>query len=147
MRLGVEAALVRGELLPGDVEVEDGRVVGVGLGGAVRGRVAVPGFLDLQVNGFGGVDFLAASTEDYVRAGEALLETGVTAYQPTFITAAESTIVDALRALPPDGGGPRGSAPISRGRSSLPSAWGRIRASTGVIQISSCSTGCSTPAA
>jgi N-acetylglucosamine-6-phosphate deacetylase len=107
MRLGVEAALVRGELLPGDVEVEDGRVVGVGLGGAVRGRVAVPGFLDLQVNGFGGVDFLAASTDDYARAGEALLETGVTAYQPTFITAAETTIVDALRALPPDGGGPR----------------------------------------
>ena len=31
----------------------------------------------------------------------------MTAYQPTFITAAESTIVDALRALPTDGGGPR----------------------------------------
>ena len=107
MRLGVEAAIVQGELVPGDVEVEDGRIVGVGLGGAVRGRVAVPGFVDLQVNGFGGVDFLAASTEDYARAGEALLETGVTAYQPTFITAAEATIVEALRALPPDGGRPR----------------------------------------
>ena len=107
MRLGVEAALVRGRVVPGDVEVEDGRVVGVGLAGAARGRVAVPGFVDLQVNGFGGVDFLAASTEDYARAGEALLETGVTAYQPTFITSAESTIVDALRALPDDGPGPR----------------------------------------
>ena len=107
MRLGVEAALVRGKLVPGDVEVADGRIVGVGLGGAVRGRVAVPGFLDLQVNGFGGVDFLAASTEDYVRAGEALLETGVTAYQPTFITASESTIVDSLRALPSEDVRPR----------------------------------------
>jgi N-acetylglucosamine-6-phosphate deacetylase len=107
MRLGVEAALVRGALVPGDVDVEDGVIVDVGLGGGKRGRIAVPGFVDLQVNGFGGVDFLAASTEDYERAGQALLLTGVTAYQPTFITAAESTIVDALRALPTNGSTPR----------------------------------------
>ena len=107
MRLGVEAALVRGELVAGDVDVEDGVVVDVGLAGGTRGRIAVPGFVDLQVNGFGGVDFLAAATEDYVRAGEALLHTGVTAYQPTFITAAETTIVDALRALPVNGARPR----------------------------------------
>lgn len=107
MRLGVEAALVRGELVAGDVDVEDGVVVDVGLAAGTRGRIAVPGFVDLQVNGFGGVDFLAAATEDYVRAGEALLHTGVTAYQPTFITAAESTIVDALRALPVNGARPR----------------------------------------
>ena len=107
MRLGVEAALVRGELVAGDVEVDDGVVVEVGLAGGKRGRVAVPGFVDLQVNGFGGVDFLAAGTEDYVRAGEALMLTGVTAYQPTFITAAESTIIDALHALPVNGARPR----------------------------------------
>ncbi len=107
MRLGVEAALVRGELVAGDVEVEDGVIVDVGLAGGIRGRIAVPGFVDLQVNGFGGVDFLAAGTEDYVRAGEALLHTGVTAYQPTLITAAESTIVDALHALPVNGARPR----------------------------------------
>ena len=107
MRLGVEAALVHGELVPGDVEVDEGVVMNVGLGGGGgRGRVAVPGFVDLQVNGFGGVDFLAAGGGDYVQAGEALLQTGVTAYQPTFITAAESTIVDALRALPPNGSAP-----------------------------------------
>jgi len=107
MRLGVEAALVRGELVAGDVDIEDGVVVDVGLAGGARGRIAVPGFVDLQVNGFGGVDFLAAATEDYQRAGEALLHTGVTAYQPTFITAAEATIVDALRALPVSGARPR----------------------------------------
>src|SRR5947209_17456092 len=96
MRLGVEAALVRGELVAGDVEVDDGVVLEVGLAGGKRGRIAVPGFVDLQVNGFGGVDFLAAGTEDYVRAGEALILTGVTAYQPTFITAAESTYIYVL---------------------------------------------------
>jgi N-acetylglucosamine-6-phosphate deacetylase len=107
MRLGVEAALVRGELLAGDVDVEDGRVVAVGLAGGPRGRIAVPGFVDLQVNGYGGVDFLSASTGDYRRAGEALLLAGVTAYQPTFITSAEATTVEALRAMPQDNTGPR----------------------------------------
>ena len=107
MRLGVEAALVNGELVLGDVEVDDGLVVGIGLGGGERGRVAVPGFVDLQVNGFAGVDFLAASTEDYARAGDALLLTGVTSYQPTFITAAESTLLEALRGMPENGGRPR----------------------------------------
>jgi N-acetylglucosamine-6-phosphate deacetylase len=58
------------------------------------------------VNGFGGVDFLAAGGDDYRRAGEALLQTGVTAYQPTFITAAEGAMVDALRAMPPNGSAP-----------------------------------------
>src|SRR5207302_5965518 len=99
VRLGVEAALVRGELVAGDVDVEDGRIVAVGLGGGPRGRVAVPGFVDLQVNGYGGVDFLSASTDDYRRAGEALLLAGVTAYQPTFITSPEAVTVEALRAM------------------------------------------------
>jgi len=107
VRLGVEAALVRGELVPGDVEVEDGVVVSVGLAGGARGRIAVPGFVDLQVNGFAGVDFLSASAADYERAGAALLEGGVTAFQPTFITAPESAMLEALRAMPPNGMSPR----------------------------------------
>ena len=107
MRLGVEVALVRGELVAGDVDVTDGEVVAVGLPGGPRGRVAVPGFVDLQVNGYAGVDFLSASTDDYLRAGEALLLAGVTAYQPTFITSAEAATVEAVRALPQGGVGPR----------------------------------------
>src|SRR5581483_5971622 len=98
MRLDVEAAVVRGELVQGDVEVEGGVVVEVGLAGGTPGRIAVPGFVDLQVNGFGGIDFLSATRADYETAGAALLESGVTAFQPTFITAPESVLVDALRA-------------------------------------------------
>ncbi len=107
-RLGVEAALVGGELLPGDVELADGRVSAVGLNGA-RGRgIAAPGFVDLQVNGFGGVDFFSADSDAYRRAGDALLRTGVTAYQPTFITSPEEEIAAALGELPPlDGKAPR----------------------------------------
>ena len=106
MRLGVEAALVRGQLVPGDVEVANGLVSAVGLAGGTRGRIAVPGFVDLQVNGFAGVDFLAASRADYARAGAALVEGGVTAYQPTFITAPEETLLEALREVPENGAVP-----------------------------------------
>ena len=88
MRLGVEAALVDGQLVPGDVEIADGRIARVGLGGAGSG-IAVPGFVDLHVHGFGGVDFATADAEGYGRATEALLETGVTSFQPTFVTAPE----------------------------------------------------------
>jgi N-acetylglucosamine-6-phosphate deacetylase len=107
MRLGVGAALVHGELVAGDVSVEDGRVVEVGLAGGSHGLIAIPGLVDIQNNGYGGVDFISASTEDYRSAGEALLLTGVTAYQPTFITSPEEAAVEALRALPTGGIGPR----------------------------------------
>jgi N-acetylglucosamine-6-phosphate deacetylase len=107
MRLGVEAALVGGTLVPGDVEVVEGRVTGYGLP-SVDGRgIAVPGFVDLQVNGFGGVDFSTADAGGYRRGGEALLETGVTAYLPTLITAPEDQLVAALREVPPDATAPR----------------------------------------
>src|ERR1700760_2392947 len=102
MRLGVEAALVDGTLLLGDVEVDGGVVTNVGLGGS-RGRgIAVPGFVDLQVNGFGGVDFLDADAAGYRRAGDALLETGVTAYLPTLITSPEEQVLAAMREVPID---------------------------------------------
>lgn len=106
MRLGVEAALVDGRLVPGDVSIDDGLITAVGLDGAGRG-IAAPGFVDLQVNGFAGVDFLGADADGYDAAGEALLDTGVTAYLPTLITSAEDDLVAALRAVPARSRGPR----------------------------------------
>jgi N-acetylglucosamine-6-phosphate deacetylase len=106
MRLGVEAALVDGVLVQGDVELVDGVVGGVALGRAGKG-IAVPGFVDLQVNGFGGVDFSSTDADGYRRAGEALLATGVTAFQPTIITAPEEELVAALAEIPTGGTGPR----------------------------------------
>jgi N-acetylglucosamine-6-phosphate deacetylase len=106
MRLCVEAALVEGVLVQGDVELVDGVVGGVALGRAGKG-IAVPGFVDLQVNGFGGVDFSSTDADGYRRAGEALLATGVTAFQPTLITAPEEDLVAALAEIPTGGTGPR----------------------------------------
>src|SRR2546429_7904203 len=99
MKLGVEAALVDGLLVRGDVEVDDGRIVAVGLSSPGRG-IAVPGFVDLQVNGFGGVDFLDADADGYRRACEALLETGVTADLPTLITTPQQQLLAAIAEVP-----------------------------------------------
>jgi N-acetylglucosamine-6-phosphate deacetylase len=107
MRLGVDAAIVCGALVQGDVEIADGRIAAAGLEPAGSGRLAVPGFVDLQVNGFGGVDFLSADAGAYARAGEALLRTGVTAFQPTFITSPADELVAALREVPGTPVGPR----------------------------------------
>ena len=106
MRLGVEAAVVDGALLPGDVELEDGKIAAVGLEGRGSG-IAIPGLVDLQVNGFGGVDFASADAAGYRRAGEALLEGGVTAFQPTLTTAPEDELTAALAAIPDVPIGPR----------------------------------------
>ena len=107
MRLGVEAAVVEGTYVPGDVTIADGSVADVALTrGSGRG-IAVAGFVDLQVNGFGGVDFATADAEGYRRAGAALLETGVTAFQPTFVTAPEADLVAALQGIPSEPIGPR----------------------------------------
>jgi N-acetylglucosamine-6-phosphate deacetylase len=106
-RLGVEAALVDGALVRGDVDIADGRIAAVGVNGRPGKGIAAPGFVDLQVNGFGGIDFLSADRPAYEQAGEALLRTGVTAYQPTFITSAEPVTVEALQTLPTNEPGPR----------------------------------------
>ena len=109
MRLGVGAAVVEGRLVRGDVAVENGLVAAVGLApGAAPEHVAVPGLVDVHINGIAGVDFLAADADGYARAGEALAATGVVAYQPTFI----SSPVEAVRAaLAEAGGAARGGRP------------------------------------
>jgi N-acetylglucosamine-6-phosphate deacetylase len=96
--LGVRHALVGDVLIRGDVRVEDGRIAAVGVVPAGATGLAAPGFVDLQVNGFGGIDFLAAEPPDYCAAGAALAATGVTAYLPTFISAPEDATTRAVAA-------------------------------------------------
>ena len=65
VRLGVEAAIVDGALVRGDVEIVDGLVAQVGLSSRGGRGVAVPGLVDLQVNGSAGVDLLRADEAGY----------------------------------------------------------------------------------
>jgi N-acetylglucosamine-6-phosphate deacetylase len=105
VRLGVEAALVDGELVPGDVKIEDGVVTAVGVEPAGARGIAVPGFVDVHVNGFAGVDFSTADPAGYRHAATALAATGVVAFQPTFVSAPLDAYPAALRAAA-EGAGP-----------------------------------------
>lgn len=84
-RLGVARALVDGELVEGDVEVDaEGVIRAVGVGSGSGSHTAVPGLVDLQVNGVAGIDLRAAGREGYADAAEVLARHGATAVQPTF---------------------------------------------------------------
>lgn len=60
-----------------------------------------PGFIDLQVNGFAGVDYNdpATKAEDVAASIRTMFVTGVTRFLPTIITGSEDRIVGALRNL------------------------------------------------
>jgi N-acetylglucosamine-6-phosphate deacetylase len=110
MRLGVSEAKVDGEIIAGDVVVDGGLVAEVGASPPGRAGLAAPGFIDLQVNGFAGVDFLAAGADGYAAAGASLARTGVTASQPTFISSplsAYEAALEVVRSVQPCPGGPR----------------------------------------
>lgn len=86
-RLGVAHSLVDGELVPGDVAVEGERIAAIGLPAAAGDRIAAPGLVDAQVNGFTGIDVMTASEEQIRETGRMLTRYGVTAWLPTLITA------------------------------------------------------------
>lgn len=96
MRLGVSAAIVDGQVVPGDVVIEDGTIRAVGADPPGAGGTAVPGFVDLQVNGFGGVDFLATDVDGYREARRRMATFGVTAFQPTLVSSPLPVLHEAL---------------------------------------------------
>ncbi|MEZ5238553.1 MAG: hypothetical protein R2716_06250 [Microthrixaceae bacterium] len=99
-RLGVRAAVVDGSLLEGDVSIRDGRIEAVALAPApAAGGVAVPGFVDSQVNGFGGVDFRASGPADLGRAADVLAREGVVWAAPTLFDSTEERYCGALAAI------------------------------------------------
>jgi N-acetylglucosamine-6-phosphate deacetylase len=92
-------------LSPGYVLVEDGWITAVADGEPPRTPdehldhgVLVPGFIDLQVNGYYGVEFDAVDEADWRMVAGRLPETGTTAFVPTFITAPLPQLADTLKA-------------------------------------------------
>jgi N-acetylglucosamine-6-phosphate deacetylase len=83
------------------VEVVAGKTVeSVGPGSDTGGYLA-PGWIDLQVNGFAGVDYNspAAAHEEIARSIRVLFSTGVTRFYPTVITGSPEDMAGALRNL------------------------------------------------
>lgn len=105
--------LVDGALTPAEVSVAGGRIVAAaspdpGRAGAdvldATGCVVVPGFVDLQVNGAGGID-LTAEPERLWEVAALLPRWGVTAWLPTIVTSpapVRDRALATLRQGPPD---------------------------------------------
>jgi N-acetylglucosamine-6-phosphate deacetylase len=78
---------------PAWLTIADGRIVATGSGDAPPGAVALgdaflaPGFVDLQVNGTGAVDFARAAVEEIVAAVDALVAGGTTGILLTICSA------------------------------------------------------------
>jgi N-acetylglucosamine-6-phosphate deacetylase len=96
--------LVEGQLSgPASLVVEGGTIVDVVEGMAdgdclrLEHGLLTPGLIDLQINGYYGVDFVDASTDEWVAVASRLPETGVTAFQPTFITAPVERLLVGMR--------------------------------------------------
>ena len=93
-----------GVLEPGYVAVSGGRISAVAAG-PPPGRadvelavgVLVPGFVDLQVNGYFGVEMSAADRGGWALVASRLPELGTTAFLPTYITAPLADLTAGLR--------------------------------------------------
>jgi N-acetylglucosamine-6-phosphate deacetylase len=93
-----------GVLEPGYVSVRGGLIAEVGEGPppdtpdlVLDSGVLVPGLVDLQVNGYYGVDLADGDPEGWALVARRLPETGTTAFLPTFITAPVPTLAAAVR--------------------------------------------------
>ena len=143
MRLGVEAAVVDGVLLRGDVEIADGKIAAVGLAGG-RQRDRDPGPRRPAGERLRRRRLRERGRRRLPASGEALLECGVTAFQPTLTTAPEDELVAALARDPPRAGrpahhrrAPRRPVPLARPARRTS---GSRRAA---IRIPGCSSACS----
>jgi N-acetylglucosamine-6-phosphate deacetylase len=104
-------------LAPGYAEVTGGRVTAVGQGPpprpadvVLRSGILAPGLVDLQVNGYFGINLQDGQAPGWATVARRLPETGTTSFLPTFITAPLPQLAASLRAaaelipqLPPGG--------------------------------------------
>lgn len=92
---------------PGFVVIDGDRIVGVEEGRHPHpdldcgAQTLVPGFIDLQVNGAAGCDFLSPDGAALEAAHDHLLRTGTVAYLPTLISAPEDRLRAALAFFAP----------------------------------------------
>jgi N-acetylglucosamine-6-phosphate deacetylase len=87
---------------PGFVVTDGERIAHVGEGRHTApdldfsGGTLIPGFIDLQINGAAGCDFLSPTEAGLADAHAHLLQSGTVAYLPTFISSSEDRLRSAL---------------------------------------------------
>jgi len=90
---------INNEWVDGGIKVIDSKLTSYGEAAGNSG-MAIPGFVDLQVNGHGGVDLLAAKSADEIRKlSRSLYQNGVIAYLPTLITGPKELTLAALKLI------------------------------------------------
>ncbi|MBS3766200.1 N-acetylglucosamine-6-phosphate deacetylase [Candidatus Bipolaricaulota bacterium] len=98
----------KGEIRDVDVVIKDGKIyeIGENITGLstnqvmdLKGSFLSPGFIDLQVNGGGGVDFLTCESNELDRAGDFWLQGGTTSFLGTVITQDIESMNDAIGTL------------------------------------------------
>ncbi|ULU25920.1 N-acetylglucosamine-6-phosphate deacetylase [Dyella terrae] len=93
------AVLIRGERIEAITRVDDPRIAGANTHD-LQGRLLLPGFIDVQVNGGGGVLFNAEPTVDALAAiGAAHRKYGTSGFLPTLITDTAEVMSKALDAV------------------------------------------------
>jgi N-acetylglucosamine-6-phosphate deacetylase len=83
------------------VDIKNGLIAAVTRTAAKENLYLSPGLIDLQVNGFGGIDLNsgALQPDEVLALTEKMLTLGVTTYLPTLITAPEEAILAGLQAI------------------------------------------------
>jgi N-acetylglucosamine-6-phosphate deacetylase len=83
------------------IEIEAGLIAAIRPDSAVSPSFVSPGLIDLQVNGFGGLDLNsgAVTPELVFQLAQKMAELGVTTFLPTLITASEVDIIHRLQAI------------------------------------------------
>ncbi len=90
---------INNEWVDGGIKLIDAKLSSYGEAGGESG-MAIPGFVDLQVNGHGGVDLLVAKSADEIRKlSRSLYANGVIAYLPTLITGPQDVSLAALKLI------------------------------------------------
>jgi len=86
---------------PIEVQLEGSRIHSIVRGSPGETAWLSSGFIDLQVNGYGGFDLNADSIDPsiVISLTQKLFSTGVTTYLPTLITAPEEKLIAALRVI------------------------------------------------
>jgi N-acetylglucosamine-6-phosphate deacetylase len=99
VRVGMAGALAA--LVPSTARASGQTRGGAGALAGTKRTVELPGFFDLQVNGFAGVDFgdPALTSERLLQAVAALEKTGVTRFLPTLITSSLETFSACARTI------------------------------------------------
>jgi N-acetylglucosamine-6-phosphate deacetylase len=83
------------------VTVADGRIAAIEPAELTSGRYLAAGLIDLQVNGFGGLDLndSTVTPERVAALTQMMIERGVTTYLPTLITASRASLLSNLATI------------------------------------------------